>query len=144
MGLHYSQRTYYDDPKENADFIKYYGSLLYCSHHQPGYVDCWKCREECYQKHQKPKDRFNDDFWNFFRNMFEEKEDYEEDLKDTEVENSKLPTEFNKLKKSKSFEELRKEYYKLSKIYHPDKPTGNTSIQQRLNNLYERLVSRFI
>ena len=50
---------------------------------------------------------------------------------------------FKPLKKSSSFEELKKEYRKLSKIHHPDKG-GDHNIMVRLNNLYEKLRDRFI
>lgn len=30
MGIHYSERKYYDDPEENEKFINIYGPTLYC------------------------------------------------------------------------------------------------------------------
>ena len=41
MGLHYSERTYYDDPDENDHFVKYYGCNMYCKHNpnqHPSYL----------------------------------------------------------------------------------------------------------
>ena len=46
MGLHYSERQYYDDPIKNAEFIRVYGATLYCSHGQPSYAICYRCKED--------------------------------------------------------------------------------------------------
>jgi len=123
----------------------------HCKHGNPIYYPfCPGCviekehlRDQRYENYIRNKHCNDHNFWGFFRNMFEE-EDYTEDLKDVEVVNSKFPREFTPLKKSDSFEELRKEYFKLCRVCHPDKPTGNTALFQRLQNLYERLVQRFI
>ena len=73
MGLHYSQRTYYNDPVENQKFINVYGPRLYCKHGQPCSVRCVRCREETSDKYRK-KDHFGTDaFWEYFRRMFEDR-----------------------------------------------------------------------
>ena len=142
MGLHYSQRTYYDDPIENEKFINIYGSFIYCKHGQPSYIRCIRCCEETRAKYSKKEHFGSDGFWEYFRRMFDDKteEKYEEDLS---VNVSDKPDVFKPLKKSNSFEELKKEYRKLSKIHHPDKG-GDHNIMVRLNNLYEKLRDRFI
>ncbi len=141
MGLHYSERIYYDDPIENQKFINIYGSYVYCRHGQPSYIKCCKCWEECGAKYKK-KDHFGTDaFWEFFRRMFEDKTEEEEE--EVSVNVSDKPDVFKPLKKSKSFEELKKEYRRLSKVHHPDKG-GDHNIMVRLNNLYEKLRDRFI
>jgi len=141
MGLHYSERKYYDDPKENERFINIYGPTLYCKHGTSSQYKCYKCiddmrklREAAYKKDRKA-------FWEYFRKFF----DGEQNENDIEccVYPSDEHDEFKPLKKSKSFDELKKQYYKLSKVHHPDKG-GDVSIQQRLNNLYEKLRERFI
>ena len=141
MGIHYSERKYYDDPEENERFIDVYGSGLYCKHGQASYYKCYRCEEEkrIHQESKYKKDRTA--FWEYFRKLLGDEPN------DNDVECCVYPSdrhdEFKPLKRSKSFEELKKEYYKLSRIHHPDKG-GNVSIQQRLNNLYEKLRERFI
>ena len=51
---------------------------------------------------------------------------------------------FKGLKKSNSQEELKKEYHKLAKKYHPDKEGGNTKLFQKLSQLYNILTEKFI
>jgi len=51
---------------------------------------------------------------------------------------------FHKLKKSNSQEELRREYFRLAKIYHPDKEAGSTKIFQKLSQIYNLLMEQFI
>ena len=143
MGLHYSQRIYYDDPVENQAFINVYGAYLYCKHGQPSYVRCARCREETSDKYRK-KDHFGTDaFWDYFRRMFEDKSSNILEEEECSVNVSDKPDVFKPLKKSKSFEELKKEYRRLSKVHHPDKG-GDHDIMTRLNNLYEKLRDRFI
>ncbi len=141
MGLHYSERKYYDDPEENEKFINLYGPTLYCKHGQPSYYKCYKCiddmrklREAAYKKDRKS-------FWEYFRKLFEGGDKY--DNVECCVNVSDKHDEFKPLKKSKSFDELKKHYYKLSRIHHPDKG-GDVCIMQRLNNLFEKLRERFI
>ena len=141
MGIHYRERKYYDDPEENERFIDVYGSGMYCKHGQPSYYKCYRCEEEkrIHQESKYKKDRTA--FWEYFRKLFEDESD--DDDVECYVNVSDKVDEFKPLKRSKSFEELKKEYYKLSRIHHPDKG-GDVSIQQRLNNLYEKLRERFI
>tara|TARA_R110002096_G_scaffold204919_3_gene390657 strand:- start:991 stop:1320 length:330 start_codon:yes stop_codon:yes gene_type:complete len=51
---------------------------------------------------------------------------------------------FYHLKKSNSQEELKKNYFKLAKQYHPDKKTGSTQLFQKLSEIYELLLRQFI
>ncbi len=141
MGLHYSQRTYYDDPKENEDFIKYYASSIYCRHGQPSYAICHRCRcenrEKRYEDYCKKK-RIN------FMKYFNDQYDYYFNNPSLQTENVMEPRpddKFIKLKKSNSQEELKKEYHKLAKKLHPDKPTGSTKLFQKLSQIYELLKS---
>ena len=71
MGVHYSERKYYDDPIENERFIRYYGATLYCRHGQPSTVICYRCREEQENiKMRKYWDRLNIKYRNFNWNSF--------------------------------------------------------------------------
>ena len=51
---------------------------------------------------------------------------------------------FIRLKKSNSQEELKHEYYRLARLYHPDKPTGGTKIFQKLSQIYNLMMEQFI
>lgn len=144
MGLHYSQRNYYDDPEENKNFIKYYAANMYCHHGQPSYATCYRCRcekrEDQYRKYCEKKrinfmKYFNEQFNYYFNNPSLQTENVMEPRKDDK---------FIKLKKSSSHEELKKEYHKLAKKYHPDKPTGSTKLFQKLSQIYELLLRQFI
>ncbi|WP_071517913.1 J domain-containing protein [Geitlerinema sp. PCC 9228] len=42
--------------------------------------------------------------------------------------------------KTSSVEDVKRAYYKLSKIYHPDKETGDRAIFERLEKMYRSLV----
>ena len=109
----------------------------YCDHGNPIYYKgCPGChadkrrdQEKRYEKYWAKKTSF---FWTYL------KEAFNGDIRDPSYKHE-LPKEFNTLRRSKSQEELRKEYRKLCRIHHPDKG-GKTSMFQRLQNLYERLV----
>ena len=113
----------------------------YCSHGNPvGYSMCPGCAVEKqekkdinYIKYMQEKTKF---FWQYYKDTF----NY--DPKDASDE-PKLPDEFIPLKRSKSQEQLKKEYHKLARKIHPDKPGGDTSLFQRLQNIYERLLFKF-
>jgi len=144
MGLHYSQRIYYDDPEENKNFIKYYAANMYCRHGQPSYVTCYRCRcekrEVQYRKYCENK-RIN------FMKYFNQQYNYYFNDPSLQTENVMEPRKddkFIKLKKSSSHEELKKEYHKLAKKYHPDKPTGSTKLFQKLSQIYQLLLRQFI
>ena len=64
--------------------------------------------------------------------------------KSPEVIKIRTDDKFFKLKKSNSQEELKKEYYKLCKKFHPDKPNGSTKLFQKLQQIYELLLRQFI
>ena len=98
----------------------------HCSHGNPiSYSMCPSCAVERQQK----KDINYKDTFNY-------------DPKDASDE-PKLPDQFIPLKRSKSQEQLKKEYHKLARKIHPDKPGGDTSLFQRLQNIYERLLFKF-
>lgn len=104
----------------------------YCRHNNPiWYSNCPGCRIEQerlahkrYEEYWSKKRRFNP-----FTLLFD-------DEPEEEVE------EFAPLKRSNSEEELKKSFYKLSKIYHPDKG-GDTCMFQKLNSLYQKLKVNF-
>ena len=73
--------------------------------------------------------------------MFEDRTEEEEE--EVSVNVSEKTDIFKPLKKSSSFDELKKEYRRLSKVHHPDKG-GDHNIMVRLNNLYQKLKDRFI
>ena len=75
--------------------------------------------------------------------MFDDRPKYEEEEEECIVNVSDKEDVFKPLKKSDSFDELKKEYRRLSKIHHPDKG-GDHNIMVRLNNLYQALRKRFI
>lgn len=113
----------------------------YCEHGNPiYYTGCPGCRAI---KQAKSKKRYND-YWNKRRSHFWDyfKTTFKYDPKDP-TEKHVIPEEFKGLKRSKSQEELKKEYHKLARKYHPDKKGGSTSMFQRLQNWYERLSFEF-
>ena len=114
----------------------------YCDHNQPIYNQkyCSGCKavKEAeakirYEQYWKKKTAF---FWDYMKSTFGG------DIRDPSYKHE-IPKEFNTLRRSKSQEELKKEYRKLAKIHHPDKG-GSNSMFQRLQNLYERLCNSFI
>ncbi len=121
----------------------------YCSHGNPIYYMsmCPGCRAE----KRKKRDDYAEKYWedkriNFIK-YFNKQYDYyftDPSVKSPEVIKIREDDKFFKLKKSKSQEELKKEYYKLAKKYHPDKPTGNTKLMQKLSQIYELLLRQFI
>jgi hypothetical protein len=44
----------------------------------------------------------------------------------------------------KTLDDLKKQYYKLSMLHHPDRPTGNTQEFQDLQNEYEKLIKQVL
>jgi len=114
----------------------------YCPHNQPIYNTefCSGCRAI---KQAKAKKRY-DDYWNKKRGHFFAyfKKMFEGDPAEPTYQ-YKIPDEFTGLKRSKSQEELKKEYHKLARKFHPDKKGGSTSMFQRLQNWYERLSFEF-
>ena len=49
--------------------------------------------------------------------------------------------EILKLEPPKTHKEIKKQYYKLSLLYHPDKPNGNHNLFTELNTSYHNLVA---
>jgi len=109
-----------------------YQKRMYCCHGIPNYHRCSFCiteaRDQQYKEYRGSKgftcflceDTFDTDTRSF---------DSEEDI-DT--------AEFGPLRRSESFEDLKKQYHELARMHHPDKG-GNTEIFQRLTNLYDEL-----
>jgi len=131
--VHYSERTYYEDPEENERFINIYGSYLYCKHGQPSYCKCFRCidekREKLKSQYKNKQANFNyKDFFNF------DEKPYEDDL---EIDKE----EFIELRQSTSIQQLKKRYHKLCLINHPDK-NGDQETFKRLNNLYQELLKQ--
>jgi hypothetical protein len=116
----------------------------YCSHGNPIYYPlCPGCRIE----KQILKDRLYDEYWSKrrpfnFRKYFNDT--YEYYFTDpSSLSNQKIKIrqddKFITLKKSNSQEDLKKNYYKLAKRFHPDKEGGDTKLFQKLSQLYELL-----
>ena len=112
----------------------------YCDHGQPIYYKgCSGCKavkaHEANIRYESYWAKRRAFFWDHLKQMFEG------DVRDPAYTH-RLPQQFNTLRKSNSFEELRHEYRKLARKHHPDKG-GTTDVFQRLQNLYERLIKRF-
>tara|TARA_R110000823_G_scaffold24686_3_gene73307 strand:- start:1805 stop:2164 length:360 start_codon:yes stop_codon:yes gene_type:complete len=112
----------------------------YCDHGLPIYYQgCSGCIATRQQEERQRYDKYwstkRSVFWTYLREAFKG------DVRDPSYEH-KIPKEFNGLRRSKSQEELKKEYIKLARIYHPDKG-GSTSMFQRLQNVYQRLCNSF-
>lgn len=117
----------------------------HCIHGNPIYYSfCPACRAIKQQQETKRyndywerniKIKFNEYFNDTFK-MFDPSLTSEDKLK---VRNN---DKFYKLKTSNSEEDLKKEYYKLAKRYHPDKG-GSTKLFQKLQQLYHLLKSKF-
>lgn len=52
-------------------------------------------------------------------------------------------SKINKLRKSSSIEELKKNYRDLAKKYHPDKPDGSHTDFIDIKNEYDKLITSF-
>ena len=144
MGLHYSERRYYDDDEKNETFIRVYGPQLYCKHNCPNYHKCYRCEEDKYRdvmdKWCRTQELKFKQFVNDLHGFMFISPDPEKINKIQVRENDK----FKGLKKSNSSEELKKEYHKLAKKYHPDKEGGDTKLFQKLSQLYNILTEKFI
>ena len=141
MGLHYSDRTYYDDPDKNEIFIRIYGPTLYCSHGQPAYHKCYRCQSEkreltmreWYLKQEEMFRKFIGSGFTF----------NQPDTREINKLTIRADDKFTSLKRSKSEEELKHHYKKLALQYHPDKPSGSTRIFQALNQVYTMLMDTY-
>lgn len=144
MGLHYSERRYYENDEENEHFIKHYGPQLYCNHGQPNYHKCYRCQEEkndeIMSKWYRSQELKFQQFINSIHGYVFIAPDPEKINKIKIRENDK----FKGLKKSNSSEELKQEYKKLARKMHPDKENGSTAMFQKLSQLYTILKEKFI
>ena len=143
-GLHYTERKYYDDEEQDSLFKKYYGPQLYCKHNCPNYHKCYRCEDDKHRDimekwYKKQELRFKQ-FVNSLHGFCFVSPDPQSIEKVQVRENDK----FSKLKKSNSQEELKQEYHKLAKKYHPDKEGGSTKLFQKLSQLYNILTEKFI
>tara|TARA_R110002110_G_scaffold195606_1_gene405119 strand:- start:844 stop:1281 length:438 start_codon:yes stop_codon:yes gene_type:complete len=143
-GVHYSERRYYDNDEENERFINIYGSQLYCKHNHPNYLKCHRCEaeknDEIMSRWYRNQELKFQQFINSIHGFMFIAPDPQKINKIKVRENDK----FKGLKKSNSQEELKKEYHKLAKKYHPDKEGGNTKLFQKLSQLYNILTEKFI
>ena len=144
MGLHYSERRYYDNEKQDADFKKYYGPQLYCKHNCPNYHKCYRCEEEknkdIMDKWYRKQELKFQQFINSIHGFIFIAPDPEKINKIKVRDNDRFST----LKKSNSSEELKQEYKKLARKMHPDKEGGDTKLFQKLSQLYNILTEKFI
>jgi hypothetical protein len=116
----------------------------YCRHGQAIYNPfCSGCIDERRQKQQY----YYDKYWNkrrpfnfhkYFNDTYEYYFTDPSSLSPRKLEIRK-DDKFIKLKKSNSQEELKKNYYKLAKKFHPDKEGGDTKLFQKLSQLYDLL-----
>ena len=140
--------------KVKFDFILYFYILSlmnnniypeYCKHGNPIYYSmCPGCRAEKRKKREEYAEKYWEDKRINFMKYFNEQYDFyftDPSVKSPEVIKIREDDKFFKLKKSNSQEQLKKEYHKLAKKYHPDKPTGNTKLMQKLSQIYELLKS---
>tara|TARA_R100000951_G_C2646636_1_gene182780 strand:- start:2446 stop:2868 length:423 start_codon:yes stop_codon:yes gene_type:complete len=140
MGNWWDDRTFYEDPEEDLHFKKYYAPRMYCKHSQPCYRKCWACekerREEQESYYQAKVNTSKKGFKFFFEPDFDPCDRsycYEDDMD---------KAEFCDLRQCSTITELKKEYYKLCRLNHPDKG-GDEEIFKRLNNLYHDLMNHF-
>ncbi len=133
----WEDRTFYQDPEEDIHFKKYYAPRMYCRHGQPNYVKCWSCHRERENAYYEEYCNCGDKGFKFF---FEPDFDPCENSFFEEKDMDKV--EFCNLRDSHTLQDLKKEYYKLCKINHPDKG-GDPEVFKRLNNLYHNLINKF-
>ena len=123
-----------------------FGEGIYhsCRHGQCG--PCLSCKidkEEMIKN--KWRRRQENTIYNFIRHIIKDNFTYSvPDEREMNKLNIREDDKFTYLKRSKSQEELRKEYFKLAKKYHPDKPSGSTRVFQALTQVYEMLLQKFI
>jgi len=114
---------------------------MYCSHGQPTYQTCYQCEsqkreltmKEWYLKQEEKFRKFIGGGFTF----------NQPDTREINKLNIRADELFTSLKRSKSQEELKKEYHKLALKYHPDKESGSTRIFQALNQVYTMLLDAY-
>jgi len=136
MGLHYSERRYYEDDKENEDFIKYYAHQIYCRHGQANYVICYKCKDESeFIKMREYWKRLNIKYRNFNWNSFFGMESpTDDDGIDVDDDYRILG-----LKKTSSQEDLKKAFHQKARETHPDKVGGDGDMFKRIREAYDNI-----
>ena len=144
MGLHYSERIYYDNDEENEHFIKHYGSYQYCKHNQPCYHKCYRCEEEKHDINMNRWYRIQEEKFRKLINHLHGFVFFEPDPRKLSKIQVRKDDKFSTLKKSNSSEELKQEYKKLARKMHPDKKGGDTKLFQKLSQLYNILTEKFI
>jgi len=140
MGNWWDEKTFYDDPVEDYNFKKYYAQGMYCKHGQACYHTCYKCKTENEIKNQQKYNKCKEPFDPF--GCFDDSHEYQRSEINEDITIEIQEPQFNNLKKSNSFEDLKREYYKLCKVNHPDKG-GDEETFKQLNNLYHDLANKF-
>ena len=120
----------------------------YCVHGNPIYYSmCPGCMAEREKKREQRYNKyFREKTFNFIKYFNEQFNYHFTDPSVQAPDEIKIRKEdkFYHLKKSNSQEELKKNYFKLAKQYHPDKKTGSTQLFQKLSEIYELLLRQFI
>jgi len=114
-----------------------------CRHGQQGFcLSCKHDKEEMLKN--KWRRRQEHTIYNFIKHIIKDNFTYSvPDKREINKLNLRVDDKFTYLKRSTSQEELRKEYFKLAKKYHPDKATGSTRVFQALTQVYEMLLQKF-
>ncbi len=97
----------------------------------------WCCRE-CWTEERERRERENKYY--IFEDIFNENFDipkYNENISPEEL----LCYKILKLHPPKTKKELKKQYYKLSLKYHPDKNINGIEEFKKISNAYENLIS---
>jgi len=115
----------------------------HCIHGNPIYYEhfCTGCR--CL-KQERQKKRYHN-YWKDRRGDFETffNEEYNYYFQEKKVNTDIIDNDkFTELKLCKSKKELKKTYYCLCRIHHPDKG-GCHKVMAKLNQLYDYLLLRF-
>jgi hypothetical protein len=118
----------------------------YCPHGNPIYYSlCPACLEDKQRKQQARCESYytkkHISFMRYFTDTFSFTNPSIQSPNVVRVRNN---DKFYGLKKSNSQEQLRKEYYKLAKKLHPDKPSGSTKLFQKLQQIYQLLLRQYI
>ena len=136
MGLHYSERVYYEDEKEQEHFVNYYAEHIYCRHGQPSEVICYRCKEDAaHIKMRRYWDKFNIKYRNFNWNSFFGMESPRDDDGINVDEDYRVLG----LKKTSSQEDLKKAFHQKARETHPDKVGGDGELFKKIKHAYDNI-----